>query len=556
MLAVPRMVLVVLIGLVHTCAVAVEADQGTNPTSAADALELGRSMYMDGILPSGEMMRATISGDIAVSGDQFICGTCHRRSGMGSSEGQEVVPAITGDTLYNPLRLPASKPPLTPLLRPAYTDATLKRAIREGIDANGKRLSDFMPRYALTDQQLVMLLGYLKTLTTDAAPGVTERDIHFATITTDAVPAAKRKALLDVLQTFFEQKNTETRHETQRFENAPWHKDPVFKRYRKWVLHVWDLHGAGDTWDAQLEAYYKRQPVFAVLSGVAVGSWKPVHEFCERSRVPCLFPTTDLPVDNEQDFYSVYFSRGMTLEGEAVVQHLSDDNVLAKPVVQVYRQGDPWGDTAAAALRRSLQHRGGRVTDLPLDPAQSLDMFWDSVRAAGSGTVLVLWLGQRDLAGFWRSLDAGGLPERIYLSTTLYGGNPGAVPGAARQNLYFVVPHALPDKLPGLLARSTGWLRVKRIYSPAEKQVQANAYFALKIAGGALTNIHTYFSREYFLESIEHMVDNAVYTSVYPRISLAPDQRFVAKGCYITRLSADGTGRLEAVTDWLIPGSR
>ena len=114
----------------------------------------------------------------------------------------------------------------------------------------------------------------------------------------------------------------------------------------------------------------------------------------------------------------------------------------------------------------------------------------------------------------------------------------------------------MPDKLPGLLARSTGRLRVKRIYSPAEKQVQANADFALKMAGGALTNIRTYFSREYFLERIEHTVDNAVYTSVYPRISLAPDQRFIAKGRYITRLSADGAGTLKAVTDWLIPGSR
>jgi hypothetical protein len=49
------------------------------------------------------------------------------------------------------------------------------------------------------------------------------------------------------------------------------------------------------------------------------------------------------------------------------------------------------------------------------------------------------------------------------------------------------------------------------------------------------------------------MVDNATYTSVYPRISLAPDQRFVSKGAYIARFSEDGG--LVAATDWLIPGS-
>ena len=60
-------------------------------------------------------------------------------------------------------------------------------------------------------------------------------------------------------------------------------------------------------------------------------------------------------------------------------------------------------------------------------------------------------------------------------------------------------------------------------------------------------------TRKILLEGIEHMVDNANYTSVYPRMSLAPEQRFVSKGCYIARLSEDGS--LVAVTDWLIPGS-
>jgi hypothetical protein len=70
---------------------------------------------------------------------------------------------------------------------------------------------------------------------------------------------------------------------------------------------------------------------------------------------------------------------------------------------------------------------------------------------------------------------------------------------------------------------------------------------------GALKSIQGYFDREYLLEGIEHMVDNANYTSVYPRMSLAPEQRFVSKGAYIARLSEDGS--LVAVTDWLIPGS-
>jgi hypothetical protein len=52
---------------------------------------------------------------------------------------------------------------------------------------------------------------------------------------------------------------------------------------------------------------------------------------------------------------------------------------------------------------------------------------------------------------------------------------------------------------------------------------------------------------------VSGVVGNANYTSVYPRMSLAPEQRFVSRGAYIARLSEDG--RLVAVSDWLIPGS-
>lgn len=531
---------------------------GAPEASAAsrDAIEVGRRMYMEGTLPTGEMLSATLGGDIRVTGNQVVCGSCHRRSGMGSSEGQEVVPAVTGEILFNPLRLPASKPPATPMLRPAYTDATLKRAIREGVDANGDPLSLFMPRYALGDEQLEPLIAYLKTLNTGKAPGVTDREIHFATITADSAPAARRKALLDVMRVFFERKNAGTRHESRRADNAPWHKDTVMKSYRKWVLHEWRLQGAAETWKSQLESYYLEQPVFAVLTGVADGSWRPVHDFCKQEQLPCLFPTTDLPVVDDQDFYSIYLSQGLSLEGEAVVQHLADEGHLARPVVQVYRQGDVRAEAAAHALRRGFEGRGGRVTDVALLPRLQDDAIQDVLPSGMSDPVWVLWLNDDDAAGVWPGLDVVNRPDPIYLSTTLYGTRYDNVPVGAREVLYFVSPTELPDRLPQLLVRATSWLRANRIYSAEEGEIQANAYFTLKMAGAALEGIHTYFSREYFLENIEHMVDNAVFTSVYPRVSLAPEQRFIAKGCYIARPGAGEGGQLQAVTEWLIPGSR
>jgi len=320
------------------------------------------------------------------------------------------------------------------------------------------------------------------------------------------------------------------------------------------VLHVWELTGPRDSWAQQLEAQYREQPVFAVLNGVVPGSWQPLHEFCEAFQVPCLFPTTDLPVIDDKDFYTVYLSKGMVLEGEGIAHHLAAEGLLAKPVVQVYRVGDERGEAAAAGLREALSSRGGSVTDLTLGAeAPPTEAFWKSLGERGDGAVAVLWLSKPELDGFWEVIGGATGPQRVYLSTTLFGSDGKDVPVAAADSVYFVSPQELPDKINRLLLRSTGWLRSKRIYVPDQKRVQANAYFALKLAGGSLQGMHGYFSREYFLEGIEHMVDNAPYTSVYPRLSLAPGQRFVAKGCYIAKPSSDGTGRLEAVTGWVAP---
>jgi len=501
-------------------------------------------------------MTATMMGDIPVTGEQLICGTCHRRSGLGSSEGQEVVPAITGELLYKPLRLPTSKPPLPPEQRPAYTDASLKAAIRNGVGANGEPLGAFMPRYSMQDNDLEILLDYIKSLPTYTAPGVTDEEIHFATIVTDGVSPAGRKAMEDVLHTFFAQKNVETRNESQRAEHAPWHKEWMFKPYRKWKLHVWELHGAQQGWESQLRAYYDEQPVFAVLNGLAEGSWAPIHDFCETERVPCLFPTTDLPVVDEADFYPLYLSKGMTLEAGAIDGHLNDGNA-ARLVVQVSRAGDARSAAAAQALQSRFDGREARFEHVVLESGQQADdAFWQSVLDAADGNAIVLWLGAGDLESFWVVASAGKTPQRVYLSTTLFNiSDFNDIPDALREHLLFVHPYELPDRLNRRLARSTGWLRAKRIYAPDERGIQANAYFTMKMTGEGLKHIRGFFNREYFIERIEHMVDNAIYTSVYPRISLAPNQRFVSKGSYIAQLDNGDKARLQAVSGWLIPGA-
>ncbi len=122
-----------------------------------------------------------------------------------------------------------------------------------------------MPRYALAADALRSLTAYLRTLSVAASPGVTDSKVHFALVLQPGTDAEQRRAMVEMLETFFKDRNRGQRAELRR-ENAG--QVHLGRTYHEWVLHVWDLQGASDTWGAQLEHYNQQQAVFALVSGL------------------------------------------------------------------------------------------------------------------------------------------------------------------------------------------------------------------------------------------------------------------------------------------------
>jgi len=236
--------------------------------SAPTAIDLGRRMYRDGVRPNGEPMEAVVLGDARLQGPSAACASCHRRSGMGSSEGSAEVPPVTATLLDQPRN--AQAPQLAYLSarrerRPAYTQATLARALLDGVDAAGAPFAGPMPRYELTPDELAPLSAYLRTLRSGSAEGVTADTLHLATVVSADVPPARRAAMLGVLEAFVRDKNAGTRSEARRKGQGPTRE---YDAYRTWRLHVWELRGPRDTWRRQLDAHARRTPVFALVGGV------------------------------------------------------------------------------------------------------------------------------------------------------------------------------------------------------------------------------------------------------------------------------------------------
>jgi hypothetical protein len=507
-------------------------------------------IYRSGILPSGQPLRGVREGGVPIEGRAAACANCHRRSGIGVNEGRITIPPITGKYLLHPgeraIPEAAIQSAGTSVVRhERYNDETLIRAIREGINVDGKPMSYLMPRFALSDADSAALVEYLKSLSSQPVAGVTEDDLHFATIVTPDADPAERSAMLEVLTHFFASKN--------HFERG--HDPPLvsarrihYRVVRRWQLHVWELSGAPESWEAQLKVHVAAEPVFAVISGLGGRDWAPIHRFCEHQAVPCLFPNVQLPVVAEADFYPLYFSRGVLLEADLIRAEL---RVSARApggrVLQIYRRGDI-GESAAQALRNQSGAQAAEWIDRALlagGAASDVRAALGSVRA---GDTVVLWLRPDDLRGL--PVDPP-KSTAVFASGLMAGLENAPLPSGWRSATRITYPIDLPTRRAVRLVQPLTWFRTQNIAVVAER-IQVDTYVACQVLSEAVGHSFGDLVPDYLIEQIENMVSLKLFDGFYPRLGLAPGQRFASKGGYLVRLQAPGQG-VVADSDWLVP---
>ena len=526
------------------------------PVVQDDANQLGKALYRDGLLASGEPLRASVQKGVMLSGRDAACVKCHRRSGLGGGEGQNRIRPISGRHLFAQPELDRwarnGAPGIRATTRPVYTRAALSRALREGVDPEGRRLDPLMPRYDLSDAEVAALHAYLETLASPAAPGVSDSELHFATIITPDADPAKSRAMLEVLQAFFSDKNGGTRKETRRREVG---SEQMYRVYKTWVLHPWQLSGAPETWGGQLQAYYRKQPVFAVIGGMGSRSWQPVHAFCEERELPCVFPDVDYPEAAATGHYSLYFSRGVTLEAEVLAKRLAESEQPGKPgsIVQVFRD-DAAGRGVARDFREALRRRGiAGVADHPVAAEGAVPGdFWSTLLRTARPKQLVLWLDAAAAANLGLAGAAPADLEAVYLSASLSAMRHGSLPADWLDKLRMVYPFDLPEARERQLARMKAWLRLRKV-AFSDERAQANAYFAATVAGDAISHMGDNFSRDYLIERIEQMAGSTLFTSIYPHLSLGPGQRFASRGAYVVSFPSGDAAAPVPVSDWTIP---
>ena len=539
-----------------------------SPNARADStnlVEAGRRLYLEGVLANGEPLIATRPEGLRLSGQRAACVTCHRRSGMGSVEGTGdeaiLVPPVAGPVLFEPARFAKHDldeahhyvPNSTwrrAMKRPAYDERALDVALRQGRNTMGEPLEAPMPRYHLDRRSLAALTAYLRTLGATADPGADGDQVHVALVIAGDADPVDARVMSNVLRAWMKT--------PARYGGKP-------TGYTKPIrLHEWRLEGDVGSWSKQLEDAYRRQAVFALVSGIGRAEWQPVEAFCERRRVPCVLPSVDL-VPDSTGHYSMYFSPGVKLEADILAEHF-EANRPEGVVVQVYQ--DASGHQAAHALARKLEGKGTK-TEMRRFRAVAPTMSMDGV---ASGDVLVLWLRSEAIQLLADQLSTAPEAEQLYLSAMLATPTEVAVPRSWRDRMRFVTLDdevSVQQEIARL--RLARWLEDKGVRSEGDPRLRADAYVAGYLFNAALARITLEevrrppvpLTREHVLEELETLVsrradgrdaiDEDLHVAHYGRMSLGPNQRIATRGGSIMKFSSPSSARLVRVGKRITP---
>ncbi|MDD2898593.1 MAG: amino acid ABC transporter substrate-binding protein [Desulfuromonadaceae bacterium] len=542
------------------------APLSTDNLSKTEILRLGERMYRDGILPSGAPLPAFIKGDVEVDSRAFSCSSCHLRAGLGSFEGGVITPPTTGNKLYKPYRRPPSLGDVadqsgryvyakTVIERPAYTRESLATALRFGTDPAAQVFNDVMPRYPLSDSDMSILISYLEALSSEPSPGASTTEFRFATIISDDVSPADRKALLLPLQKFIAKKNQQLGmfNDFKKFGYSP--TAEMKYAFRKASLDIWELKGAPATWRRQLAAYYAAKPVFALLGGITNSEWRPIHDFCEAEHLPCLFPITDFPVVSETGWYTYYFNKGYYQEGEAVARYLNRLESLpaAAPILQIV-QDTPVGKALASGFDTTWKEMGRpAVASVTLTAKQLHDLATNvALLKKYSPATVLLWTDAAilpQLPKLVASLPGSGT---VFVSSSALGKKTATIAENIRTRVYITYPYRLTpyvgSKIGGydakvpIMASATDF-GDRRITSRTTAMLQQATLQGLNL-------IYDNLYRDHLLDVMSMQMDLTVRD--YERFSFGPGQRSVSKGCYIIQLGPGSDPPLLPRSEWVV----
>ena len=483
--------------------------------STAFGSEEGRRIYLEGKTLDGTKINAVVNG--LESRSALSCVNCHRESGLGTSESGITIPPVSWGFLSQ--EYPKADEKLFRNLqnnRPAYTLDTVHRLLTSGINARGEKAARLMPRYAISRKQTRSLVAYLNTLYVANDAGVDEERIQIATIIDPRLDEAEKQQHISFLKGLVSMKNAGTRGELNRKNNSPEQRKPQYESYRLWDLKIWELPVDTSLWQQRLNEYYEQHPVFVILTPQVKDHYLEVQAFCSFRKLPCLFPHSSK--DSSGDYYNFVFRDNDKLRRDYLASRLRKQ---PGQLIFLNQTGEI----------KKIKQGQTNIKALNQESMAALDSQFGEICA--SDKTLILAIGS-EMAKRLFDLEC---PEKQRLNIRLLGEpamNYEDIGELIKNNdspyICWVTGY---DKV---LKRNLREIRVRLLakkfgIETVSKEHLAQDLYAFGILTDSLHQLAGNFSRPYFMEIMEHMLNSFPNYTYFNSVSGAPGQRAIV-GAY------------------------
>jgi ABC-type branched-subunit amino acid transport system substrate-binding protein len=511
--------------------VALIAMWGVALAASADRLttqeKRGKQIYLNGTSASGAEITALL-GDNDAPGSLMACANCHGFDGRGKPEGGVIPSNITWEDLtksYGHTHASGRS-------HPAYAEISLARAITEGVDPGGNQLNVAMPKYRMSREDLADLIAYLKRLTDDRDPGITETSIKVGTLLPITGPLAEIGAVAKtVIAGYFDDINDAGGIYNRRLE-----------------LHVIDAPDASSI-GAKAKRLIEEEQVFCLAGAFTAGADDDTFALMKSAETPLigpftLFPQVGLP-PNRQVFY--LFS-GLKEQARALVDFLVATK-RARRLSFIYSEGRA-GAGVLEAVEQHCQKAGcATVTALSYTSGRfDAEQAAQRLKRENAEAIFLFGLGTEEKALLKEFEKAAWFPQ-IILPGSLAGGDVFDLPTSFNGKVFLSFPTLPSDQTESGLAEYRAFAQKHKL--PANRlAVQISSYCAAKLLAQGMKQAGKDLSREKLIGALEGLYEFS--TGLTPPITYNANRRIGALGAYVVAVDLEKRSFIPA-SEWITP---
>ncbi|NNU42334.1 ABC transporter substrate-binding protein [Ramlibacter montanisoli] len=483
------------------------------PTLTAEQ-QAGRRLYLEGESAFGDAFTGRIGmGQQQLPGPAVRCGNCHGADGRGRPEGGIRPVNITWSELtksYGHAHDNGRR-------HPPFDEASLRRAIVDGVDAAGNPLDASMPRFRISGRDWKALLAYMKVLELQQDPGVGSDTLRLGTL----LPGAGRfaelgQAVKGILQAHLDEINAGGGIHGRRLELV-------------------SADYASDDPDAARSALRKlvaQGDVFALLSPFAAGLEDELGRLANESRIPVVGPLSLFGADprssNQQVFHLL---SGIGELAEVLALHLGrEPKARAMPAVLLHPDG-PAGAALADALGQRLKNQGwSRLDRVAFRPGTTdAAALARTLKARGAEAVFLLGPGV-DVAALARQLAEAGRPPYLLLPGPLAPRAVLELPAAFDGRILLAYPTVPADQKPEALRQYAALFKGSALVR-GHQTTQVPAYSSAVLLAETLKRVGRDLTREKLVAALESV--QGFEPGLVPAVSFNASRRVGALGGYV-----------------------